>query len=145
MGRHGGRIAEIRGCTGYGAGASSRTVDHSHIERLIALGRVSPHARANHPERNKLYNCVGAPTLPQIDKAAPVRLQSGDQLLLCSDGLWSCIREHELAYRLSVAPLEQSVPELVRQAAQVGGKTGDNVTALAVTRLMTFTTPAKAP
>lgn len=39
----------------------SRTVDHSHIERLIALGRVSPHERANHPERNKLYNCVGAP------------------------------------------------------------------------------------
>ena len=113
----------------------SRTVDHSHIERLVALGRVSPHARANHPERNKLYNCVGAPTLPQIDKAPPARLQSGDQLLLCSDGLWSSIREHELAYRLSVAPLEQSVPELVRQAAHAGGKTGDNVTALAVTWL----------
>ena len=29
----------------------SRTVDHSHIERLIALGRVSPHERAYHPER----------------------------------------------------------------------------------------------
>ena len=123
----------------------SRTVDHSHIERLVALGRVSPHARANHPERNKLYNCVGAPTLPQIDKAAPVRLPSGDQLLLCSDGLWSCVREHELAYRLSVAPLEQSVPELVRQAAQVGGKTGDNVTALAVTWLDDLHDPGESP
>jgi protein phosphatase len=123
----------------------SRTVDHSHIERLVALGRVSPHERANHPERNKLYNCVGAPTLPQIDKAAPVRLQSGDQLLLCSDGLWSCVREHELAYRLSVAPLEQSVPELVRQAAQVGGKTGDNVTALAVTWLDDLHDPGESP
>jgi len=34
-----------------------------------------------------------------------------------------------------VAPLDQSVPELVRQAAHAGGKTGDNVTALAVTWL----------
>ena len=60
----------------------ARTVDHSHLERLVALGRVSPYERANHPERNKLYNCVGAPTLPQVDKAKPVTLQSGDQLLL---------------------------------------------------------------
>lgn len=123
----------------------SRTVDHSHIERLIALGRVSPHMRANHPERNKLYNCVGAPTLPQIDKAAPVSLQSGDQLLLCSDGLWSSIREHELAYRLSVASLDQSVPELVSQAAQAGGKNGDNVTALAVTWLDNLHDPSENP
>lgn len=123
----------------------SRTTDHSHIERLISMGRVPPHARAHHPERNKLYNCVGAPTLPQIDKAAPVQLQSGDQLLLCSDGLWSCIREHELAYRLSVGPLEQSVPELVRQAAQAGGKTGDNVTALVMTWLDDLHDPGESP
>jgi protein phosphatase len=72
-------------------------------------------------------------------------LQSGDQLLLCSDGLWSSVREHELAYRLSVGPLEQSVPALVRQAAQVGGKTGDNVTALAVTWLDDLHDPGESP
>jgi protein phosphatase len=122
----------------------ARTVDHSHLERLVALGRVSPYERANHPERNKLYNCVGAPTLPQVDKANPVTLQSGDQLLLCSDGLWSSVREHEMAYRLSVAPLDQSVPELVRQAAQAGGKTGDNVTALAMTWLDDLQDPGES-
>lgn len=113
----------------------ARTVDHSHIERLVALGRVSPLERATHPDRNKLYNCVGAPTLPQVDRAAPVRLQSGDQLLLCSDGLWNGMREHELAYRLSAGPLERAVPELVADAARAGGKNSDNVTALAVTWL----------
>ena len=113
----------------------ARTVDHSHVERLITLGRVSPAERATHPDRNKLYNCVGAPSLPQVDRAAPVRLQAGDQLLLCSDGLWSSLREHELAYRLSVGPLEACVPELVRLAAIAGGKNGDNVTALALTWL----------
>lgn len=113
----------------------ARTVDHSHLERLVALGKVSPAERANHPDRNKLYNCVGSPSLPRVDKAAPVQLQSGDQLLLCSDGLWSGIREHDLAYQLSAGPLEQAVPSLVRQAAVAGGKNGDNVTALAVTWL----------
>ncbi len=113
----------------------ARTVDHSHVERLVALGRVSPIERATHPDRNKLYNCVGAPTLPQVDLAASVTLQSGDQLLLCSDGLWTAVRDHELAYRLSASPLEQAIPELVADAARAGGKNSDNVTALAVTWL----------
>jgi PPM family protein phosphatase len=113
----------------------ARTVDHSHLERLVALGRVSPAERANHPDRNKLYNCIGSPSLPRVDKAAPVQLQSGDQLLLCSDGLWSSVREHEMAYQLSAGPLDEAVPALVHQAAEAGGKNGDNVTALAVTWL----------
>lgn len=113
----------------------ARTVDHSHVERLVALGRLSPAERLFHPDRNKLYNCVGAPTLPRVEKAPPVRLKSGDQILLCSDGLWSSIPEHELAYRLSARSLDVAVPELVRAAAIAGGKNGDNVTALALTWL----------
>ncbi|MCM0044261.1 MAG: serine/threonine-protein phosphatase [Burkholderiaceae bacterium] len=113
----------------------ARTVDHSHLERLVALGKVSPAERANHPDRNKLYNCLGSPTLPRVDKAPPVQLQSGDQLLLCSDGLWSGVREHEMAYRLSAGPLDDAIPALVRQADVANGKNGDNVTALAVTWL----------
>ena len=110
----------------------ARTRDHSHIERLIQQGRVSPAARMTHPDRNKLYNCLGAPTLPRVDRAAPVRLKPGDQLLLCTDGLWGSIPDHQLAYRLCTGELEQAVPELVQAATIAGGKTSDNVTALAM-------------
>ena len=113
----------------------ARTIDHSHVERLISIGRLPPYESARHPDRNKLYNCLGAPTLPSIDKASAVPLRAGDQLLLCSDGLWNSIPEHQLAYRLSVSPLEQAVPEMVSSAAVAGGKNGDNVTALAFTWL----------
>lgn len=115
----------------------ARTTDHSHVERLVALGRLAPHERARHPDRNKLYNCLGAPTLPSVDKSQPVALREGDQLLLCSDGLWGSVPEHELAYRLSASPLEQAVPEMVGTAARAGGKSGDNVTVLAMTWLQT--------
>ncbi len=113
----------------------ARTVDHSHVERLISVGRLPPYESARHPDRNKLYNCLGAPTLPSIDKTDAVPLRAGDQLLLCSDGLWNSIPEHQLAYRLSVNALEQAVPEMVSSAVIAGGKTGDNVTALALTWL----------
>ncbi len=110
----------------------ARTTDHSHVEKLVAMGRLSPHQRMQHPDRNKLYNCLGAPTLPIITKSAIAPMQAGDHLLLCSDGLWGSIPEHELAYRLSVLPLDEAVPEMVRSAVQIGGKNGDNVTALAL-------------
>jgi protein phosphatase len=60
----------------------SRTTDHSHVEKLVAMGRLSPHQRKQHPDRNKLYNCLGAPTLPIITKSSAVNLNEGDQLLL---------------------------------------------------------------
>ncbi len=110
----------------------ARTRDHSHIERLIAQGRVSPALRTTHPDRNKLFNCLGAPSLPRVEKAPAVLLKPGDQLLLCSDGLWGSIADHQLAYRLCAQKLEQALPELVHAATVVAGKTGDNVTALAM-------------
>lgn len=111
----------------------ARTRDHSHVERLIAQGRLSPAARMTHPDRNKLFNCLGAPTLPRVDKAAPVALKPGDQILLCSDGLWGSVPDHKLAYQLCSGDLSQAVTALVSSAVVAGGKTGDNVTALAVT------------
>lgn len=113
----------------------ARTTDHSHVEKLVAMGRLSPHQRMQHPDRNKLYNCLGAPSLPIITKSAIAPMQSGDHLLLCSDGLWGSIPEHELAYRLSARPLDEAIPEMVRSAVQIGGKNGDNVTALGLSWL----------
>lgn len=121
----------------------ARTTDHSHVERLVAMGRLKPYERASHPDRNKLYNCLGAPTLPSIDKSLPALLKEGDQLLLCSDGLWSSISEHELAYRLSASPLGQAVPEMVACAIRAGGKNSDNVTALALTWLVDVASEAE--
>ncbi len=111
----------------------ARTRDHSHVERLIAQGRLSPAERMTHPDRNKLFNCLGAPTLPRVDKAVPVALKAGDQILLCSDGLWGSVPEHKLAYQLSSGELAKALSALISSAVVAGGKTGDNVTALAVT------------
>lgn len=110
----------------------ARTRDHSRIEVLIAQGKVSPLERDRHPERNKLFNCVGAPNAPIVEISSPASLQVGDVLLLCSDGLWSSLPEGLLAKQLDGQPLQQGVPGLVRSATIKGGAQGDNVTALAL-------------
>jgi len=111
----------------------ARTRDHSHIEYLIERGRADPLERATHPDRNKLYNCLGAPTPPKIELSARAGLQPGDMLLLCSDGLWSMLPDSEIVHRLSGAGgVVSAVPEMVNMAAAVGGAQADNTTALGI-------------
>jgi len=110
----------------------SRTRDHSRVEALIAQGQLDASARETHPDRNKLFNCLGAPTIPAVDMARPATLQPGDVIMMCSDGLWSMLPEQTLAAAFGGGTVVTAVPDLVHSAATAGGKRGDNVTALAM-------------
>jgi protein phosphatase len=109
-----------------------RTRDHSHIEHLIAQGLADPSERATHPDRNKLYNCIGATSLPRVEVARQASLQPGDVLLLCSDGLWGMLPDEEIAHRLATQTVVRAVPELIAMATMIAGPTSDNTTALAI-------------
>jgi serine/threonine protein phosphatase PrpC len=111
----------------------SRTRDHSRIETLIAQGRADPSERSTHPDRNKLFNCLGAPNMPIVEISRRATLQTGDVMLLCSDGLWGVLPDHVLAQRLQSNTIVRAVPELISTALGIAGKTSDNVTALAMT------------
>lgn len=110
----------------------ARTRDHSRIETLIAQGKVKPSERDTHPDRNKLFNCLGAPNAPIVEISRRSALQAGDVVLLCSDGLWSVLPDHVLAQSLQSNTIVRAVPELVASATGIAGKHSDNVTALAV-------------
>lgn len=110
----------------------ARTRDHSHVENLIERGLVAPSARASHPDRNKLYNCLGANQLPRVELSPGASLLPGDLMLLCSDGLWAVLPEAELLAQLSQLGVVRAVPALLDAALAAAGKTGDNATALAI-------------
>lgn len=110
----------------------ARTRDHSRIETLIAQGKVDPSERDTHPDRNKLFNCLGAPSLPIVEVSNRASLQPGDVMLLCSDGLWSVLPDHVLTHCLQNNTIVRAVPELVKSATGIAGKSSDNVTALAM-------------
>jgi protein phosphatase len=109
-----------------------RTRDHSHIEHLIAQGLAEPAQRATHPDRNKLYNCIGASSLPKVEVGRQASLQAGDVVLLCSDGLWAMLPEEEITHRLSTQTIVRAVPELIAMATTIAGPASDNTTALAI-------------
>jgi protein phosphatase len=110
----------------------ARTRDHSHIESLIAKGLALPSERATHPDRNKLYNCLGADMPPKVDMGSGAGMLAGDLVLLCSDGLWSMLPDDELARRLHAQSVARAVPDILQAALQAAGDISDNVTALAI-------------
>jgi PPM family protein phosphatase len=108
----------------------SRTRDHSYSELHQTLNQVVPlNSKFN---RNVLFTCLGSPGKPVIDTVGPIRLQSGDKLLLCSDGLWGTVSDAVIVDLLAKKTIADAVPEMVEQALRNGGAKCDNVSVLAV-------------
>ena len=106
----------------------AQTLDHS----FVARPRLQPGDLVEAQIRHVLYTCLGCPGVPEFDLAGPQVLLPGDKFLLCSDGLWDSLTEHELVEHLTNLPVAEAVPFLVERALQNAGPESDNVTALAL-------------
>ena len=101
--------------------------DHSYVSRLVEHGLISSEEAENHPQRHILTAALGAGSdvVPdQPEKAIP--LQNGDILLLCTDGLWSLVSDHEIGSVLSRSSPAEACQKLVQTAKQRGAP--DNIT-----------------
>ncbi|KAB2926926.1 MAG: serine/threonine-protein phosphatase [Dechloromonas sp.] len=110
----------------------AQTKDHSRIRLLLEEGMISEAQAAIHPDRNKIYSCLGSPTAPEIEFSRKMPLEHGDILLLCTDGLWGSLPSDMMATSLKGANLIQAVPMLLGQAEALGGPHGDNLSVVAV-------------
>jgi len=110
-----------------------QTRDHSRVQQLVLQGLVREEAVAAHPERNKIYNCLGAHVPPQVDISPKQRLQERDTLLLCSDGLWGPLPPRVVATAFTTEALNRAVPSLMTQSERRAGADCDNVTAIGMT------------
>ncbi|MCE1181511.1 MAG: protein phosphatase 2C domain-containing protein [Rhodocyclales bacterium] len=109
----------------------AQTKDHSRVRLLLEEGLITKAAAALHPDRNKIYSCLGSPTLPDIDFSRMTPLQEGDIILLCSDGLWGVYSGEKMASALHDTNLLQSVPTMMVTAETKAGQYGDNLSVVA--------------
>lgn len=107
-----------------------RTRDHSKVQTLVALGLIKPGEEENHPERNKVLNCLGSPFEPTVEINPAVKLRQGDRVLLCSDGLWSGFNELGLVQAVAGKPIENVIPDMIAAAIESNGRYADNTTAV---------------
>jgi serine/threonine protein phosphatase PrpC len=103
------------------------TRDHSYVGRLVESGLVRAEDAERHPQRHILTAALGSGLEITVDgPQQTVPLQTGDDLLLCTDGLWSVVSEAELQDALSANAPAECCSALVKLARQRGGP--DNIT-----------------
>jgi protein phosphatase len=112
-----------------GASMSRLTRDHSYVGRLVETGIVRSEDAESHPQRHILTAALGSgreitPDAPE----QPVALQEGDQLILCTDGLWSVVGEPEISRIVQAEAPTDACRTLIRKALELGGP--DNVTVI---------------
>lgn len=103
------------------------TEDHSYVAHLVREGQLAPEDVFTHPRRNVITRSLGHKKLDsEVDKWTH-RLFPGDQLLLCSDGLWEMVQgEAAISQILKEAASPQiAVENLLAAANENGG--ADNI------------------
>lgn len=110
----------------------AQTRDHSRVRLLFDQGVISEDQMPGHPDRNKIYGCLGGQQTPEIEYSRKATLETGDVLVLCTDGVWSALPADTLAVSLQSADLMHAVPVLLGQAEARGGSHADNLSMMAV-------------
>jgi protein phosphatase len=72
------------------------TNDHTHVGDMVRMKVIPPDKVRTHAQRSILTKGLGLTLFVQPD-ITQVAVQDGDQLVLCSDGVWSVIEDQEFA------------------------------------------------
>ncbi|MGZ5078117.1 MAG: PP2C family protein-serine/threonine phosphatase [Usitatibacter sp.] len=109
------------------------TLDHSKVQQMIDAGEITPEAAARHPDRNKIYSCLGGVVPPQIATGKETRLEIGDTVLLSTDGFWAQIPASILGNMLRKQTITALMPGLLTEAQRRANGESDNVSVVAMT------------
>ena len=108
------------------------TRDHSRVQMLIDNGRLTPEEARRHPERNLVYSCLGGSEPPQIDFSRKTTLETGDTILLCTDGVWGPFDDATLIGMFDRVSVTQGAPRLLDAAEERAGGSCDNLSLVAL-------------
>ena len=111
----------------------ARTQDHSKIQQMLDAGQITPEQAARHPDRNKIFSCLGGVVPPHIDVGREVRLETGDTVVLSTDGFWAQIPASILGTMLMKQTVTALMPGLLVEAQRRAQGESDNVTVVAMT------------
>ena len=104
------------------------TRDHSLMADMIEAGQLTPEEARHHPQRSVITRALGSDSNTRPDMYE-INVETGDRLLVCSDGLSSMIEDEQIeAVMRRVPDPQRCASQLVNEAIAAGGH--DNVTVI---------------
>lgn len=116
-----------------GGNIAVATADHSRVRQLIDAGAITEAQAAVHPDRNKIYNCLGGVLPPTVTHSEDWVLKVGDTLLLSTDGFWGPLNANFIAAKLQREDMLTLVPKLMEEAERKAGPDSDNLSVIGLT------------
>lgn len=107
------------------------TTDHSYVQTLVDIGKITKEEAEHHPNKNKITRAIGAEKVIDID-FDEVELNDEDVLILCTDGLSNYVSSDEMINEVQDGKYYAFADRLVKKANYNGG--GDNVTVVAISK-----------
>ncbi len=106
------------------------THDHNTIGELVRNELMTAEEALHSKAKNRLTRSIGGENQVSIDLFEDIPLQPGDQILLCSDGLYRYASDEELARMVGTADPGKTIAGLVEYANQRGG--ADNISVILI-------------
>lgn len=102
--------------------------DHSHVAEVVKLGQMTKEEARLSPLKNQITQALGM--TGQVDpEFHKTNINSDDRIILCSDGLWDMLSDHEIhEIAFSGNDAKSLCEEFVKRANLAGGH--DNITVL---------------
>lgn len=102
------------------------TQDHTWVNEQVVAGFLSEEQARVHPLKNVVTRALGGDSEVVVD-VREVTVAAGDRYLLCSDGLTTMLKDHQIQAEMeSDRTLDETCRHLVQEANNRGGL--DNVT-----------------
>ncbi len=111
-------------------GLQRLTTDHSYVQELVNQGEITEEEAFNHPQNNIITRGLGDFQAYPTADILSFDIESGDMIMLCSDGLCGYCTDEEIEHTMQDYQEDATAcsKQLLKIAMDAGGQ--DNITVL---------------
>ncbi len=113
-----------------GGKIAHQTRDHSKVQYLVDSGAITAKQAQVHPDRNKVFSCLGGEIEPAVDYSPRIPMQQGDVVLISTDGLWGQFLPEEIGPWMNTGSVLNTTSLLLTEAQRRAGENSDNLSAI---------------
>ncbi len=121
------------------------TRDHTEVAEMIEGGLLTEEEARYVKGKNRISRSLGGELNPKVDVFKPIRLQTNDKILLCSDGLTRYASDMQLVQIIGNKSPVEATEDLVSYANQSGGADNVSVFYIAIGQPQDEAEPAMVP